>query len=67
MNGGDTLVQFDLSPMSMVQWKRFRANVGYSLRIGKVTAEQAVRIKATTQLANSQGKDFTLAVFNVAD
>jgi hypothetical protein len=65
LNG--TLVQFDLSPMSMVQWKRYRANVAYGLKIGKVTAEQAVRIKATTQLANSQGKDFTLAVFNVAD
>lgn len=63
----DTLVQFDLSPKSRVQWDRYRANQQYKLKVGRISAEAIERIKATTEIA--QGPDnraFTIVKFDVA-
>jgi hypothetical protein len=65
LNG--SLVQFDLSPTSKVQWDRYMANTAYKLNTGRVTAEGAKRVKAETTVAKGKGSDdYTLVTFNVA-
>lgn len=57
------LVQFDLSPMSRVQWQRYLANSVNSLRKGRKTAEQLKMITATTELCTSGVNIYTKAMF----
>jgi len=61
-----TLAQFDLSPASKVQFDRYKANTAYALAKGSITAEQAVQIKATTELAQKGTDTYTIAKFTVA-
>lgn len=61
------LVQFDLSPMSRVQWTRYLANTVNMLRKGRKTEDQLRVIKATTELATAGSNVYTKAIFNVAD
>lgn len=60
----ETLMQFDLSPASRVQWNRFKANVAYGLSIGKFKSEQVNRVKAETVLQQSGTDTFTLVKFS---
>lgn len=62
------LVQFDLSPASRTQWKRYMAEAAYALAVGSKQPEQIKRIKVTTRIANGTGNTtYTLAQFAVAD
>lgn len=62
------LVQFDLSPASRTQWKRYMAEAAYALAMGGKTPEQIKRIKVTTRIANGAGNtSYTLAQFAAAD
>lgn len=63
----DTLVQFDLSPASRVQWKRYLANAAYQIGVGKATPESVTRVKASTQLTKADSNTFTLVTFAVAE
>ena len=60
-------VQFDLSPASRTQWKRYMAQAAYSLHIGALTGEQVARVKATTRVANNGSNTYTLAQFATAE
>lgn len=63
----DSLVQFDLSPKSRVQWDRYRANQQYKLKVGRITEEAIERVKATTEVAQGpDSKAFTIVKFDVA-
>ena len=61
------LVQFDLSPMSRVQWQRYLANSVNTLRKGRKTADQLRMITATTELATKGDNTYTKAVFAVTE
>lgn len=61
-----TLVQFDLSPSSRTQWKRYMANAAYGLHIANYTAEQVRRVKCETKLQSKGTDTYTLATFAVA-
>lgn len=60
------LVQFDLSPASRTMWQRFVANVTYGLTTGRITQEQASKVKAEAQLKSRGSETYTVAAFNVA-
>ena len=60
------LMQFDLSPLSRVQFDRFRANAAYAVEIGKYTAEQVKHVKVSAELATKGNNSFTLLKFAVA-
>lgn len=63
----DSLVQFDLSPKSRVQWDRYRANQQYKLKVGRITEEAIERVKACTEVAQGpDSKAFTVVKFDVA-
>lgn len=58
------LMQFDLSPMSRVQWVRYLANSVNTLRKARKTVEQLKNITATTEVATGgNGKQYTKATF----
>jgi hypothetical protein len=61
------LVQFDLSPMSRVQWQRYLANSVNTLRKGRKTVEQLKMITATTELATKGDNTYTKAMFAVTE
>lgn len=62
------LVQFDLSPASRTQWKRFMANASYAVSVNAKTPEQALHVKVTTSIRQGAGNNsFTLASFSFAD
>ena len=62
------LVQFDLSPASRTQWKRFMANASYAVSVNSKTPEQALNVKVTTSIRQGAGNNsFTLASFSFAD
>lgn len=57
------LVQFDLSPMSRVEWTRYLANSVNALRKNRKTEEQLKMIVATANLATKGDNTFTKASF----
>lgn len=62
-----TLVQFDVSPASRVQWQRYLANAAYGLKIGKFTEDTVNKVKVETKLAQGGGNNtYTLMQFSVA-
>lgn len=61
-----TLVQLDLSPASRVHWNRYMANAAFMVRAGRYTAEQLLKVKATTETAVNGTNTYTLARFAVA-
>ena len=62
-----TLVQFDLSPASRIQWERFTANAAFQVKIGKFNADQVTKVKAIADIAKGpDSSTYTLAKFAVA-
>ena len=57
------LVQFDLSPMSRVQWSRYLANSVNAIRKGRKTEEELKLIDAVAELATKGDKSYTKATF----
>jgi hypothetical protein len=62
----DELVQFDLSPQSRTSFKNYAASVMNKQRLGKITAAQATKVKASAVLATMNGNTFTKIEFSVA-
>jgi hypothetical protein len=62
----DELVQFDLSPQSRTSFKNYAASVMNKQRLGKITAAQATKVKASAVLATMNGNTFTKVEFSVA-
>lgn len=60
-----TLVQFDCSPQSKVQFDRFKAGAAYGLSVGRYTPEQVTNVIATTDLVTG-ANTYTIAKFEVA-
>ncbi len=61
----DKLVQFDLSPKSKKQFDRFRAELMYGQRIGKITLGEDVAIKGTCELKTLGSNTFTEVAFSL--
>lgn len=61
------LVQFDLSPMSRVQWQRYLMNSVNTLRKKRKTEEQLKMIRAEAQLATKGDNTYTKATFASSD
>lgn len=57
------LVQFDLSPMSRVQWQRYLANSVNAIRKGRKTEDELKLIDAVAELASKGDKTYTKATF----
>jgi hypothetical protein len=57
------LVQFDLSPMSRVQWSRYLANSVNAIRKGRKTEDELKIIDAVAELASKDDKVYTKATF----
>lgn len=62
-----TIMQFDLSPASKVQWDRFLLNTGYGLKTGRVDASKVNRIKAEAVATTAGPNVYTLVKFKLAD
>lgn len=61
-----TLMQFDLSPASKVQWDRLQANMMYQVGIGAMPVEKITRIKVETKLATKGTNTYTYGEFTIA-
>ena len=62
LNG--TLAQIDLSPKSKAQFDRYQVQSAYDLAKGKITAQQAVRVRMTAEVATNAAKQsYTLVKF----
>ena len=62
----DSLVQFDLSPETRVLFDRFRATTGYLVSKGRLTSEQASKVKGVCRLVTKGTNTYTVADFTVA-
>lgn len=63
----EQLVQFDLSPKSKKQFDRFRADLMYKQKIGKVVLGESVAVRATCELKTQNSNTYTEAVFKLHD
>lgn len=64
LNG--SLVQFDLSPESRVLFQRYQATAAYGIRVGKLTKDKALQIKASTRLVTKGSNTYTVVDFVTA-
>lgn len=62
-----TVMQFDLSPASKVQWDRFLLNTGYGIKVGRVDPAKANRVKAEAVATSAGSNVYTLVKFKLAD
>jgi hypothetical protein len=62
----DELVQFDLSPKSRAKFQNYQLKAMNAQRLGKATAEQVTKVRATTAQASSGNNIYTLAEFAIA-
>jgi len=62
----DELVQFDLSPQTRAAFMNYALGCINKQRLGKLTAEQVTRVKATASLATMNSNTFTKLTFAAA-
>jgi hypothetical protein len=62
----DELVQFDLSPQTRASFMNYAMSCINKQRLGKLTADQVTKVKATANVVTMNGNPFTKLTFSAA-